>query len=208
MPSVTRLGLAFLSGTALLVAVATAQAQPGALSSKRSQAAVNRATILLTPGTCAGVIVGDASTAITAAHCLSDSREVEVELHDGSRRKARVAKLDRQRDVALLELDSPAAVEPLRIAAEMPRLGEALYFGGRADRQGTNQVFAVVRIGQCPSLPQVSDAIFTNLRAKPGDSGAPMVNKRLEVVALVHGGANCNIAAPVVGLGPILGFAG
>lgn len=195
-------------GAVLAFTAPAALAQHGAVSSKDVQERVDRATIVLRPGTCAGVIVVDARHAITAAHCLRDSRDIEIDLHDGSRRRARVVSLDRGRDVALLEMTTPAEVEPLGIASAMPRPGEALYFGGRADRDGTNQVFAVVSIGRCPSLPDVADAIFTNLRAKPGDSGAPMVNKDLEVVALVHGGATCNIAAPVVGIAPALGLAG
>jgi S1-C subfamily serine protease len=190
------------------IAVLPAAAQHQAVSSKEVQRRVDRATVVLTPGICAGVIVVDARHAITAAHCLRDSRQLEVELHDGTRRRARVVQLDRGRDVALLEMSEPAAVEPLGLATAMPRPGEALYFGGRRDRQGSHQVFAVLRIGACPSLPQVPDAIFTNLRAKPGDSGAPMVNRNLEVVALVHGGVTCNIAAPVVGIGAALGLAG
>jgi len=166
-----------------------------------AQASVDQATILITPGICAGVIVGDVRHAITAAHCLSQKTEIVVETHDGERRVATVVQLDRGLDVALLRFDRDVDVEPLSIATRFPRLGDALYFGGRADRRGSNQIFAVVRVGPCPSLPSVANAIFTNLRAKPGDSGAPMVNKQLEVVGLVHGGASCNIAAPVVGLG-------
>lgn len=172
------------------------------------QSVVDRATILLTPGTCAGVIVGDKRHAITAAHCLRDDREIEVEVFDGSRRTAQVVRIDRGRDVALLQFDRAIDVQPLSLAEDLPRPGEALYFGGRADRRGTHQIFAVLKVDRCPSIPQVPDAIFTNLRAKPGDSGAPMVNKALEVVGLVHGGARCNIAAPVVGLGAVLGLPG
>jgi hypothetical protein len=87
----------------------------------------------------------------------------------------------------------------LRVAARLPRVGDALYFGGRRERKGSAQVFAVLRLGHCPSLPEVTNAIFTNLRARKGDSGAPLVNRALEVVGLVHGGARCNIATPVVG---------
>jgi S1-C subfamily serine protease len=179
----------------------------GSQPSKDTQRLVDEATIILTPGRCAGVIVGDTGHAITAAHCIGTSKNVDIELHDGSQSIARVEVLDRQRDVALLTLTEPNQVTPLQVAREMPRLGEALYFGGRRDREGSAQVFAVTRVGRCPSLPEVGDAIFTNLRARKGDSGAPLVNKSLEVVGLVHGGARCNIAAPIIGLGEELGLA-
>lgn len=175
--------------------------------SRQAQETVDRATLLLLPAKCAGVIVGDASHAITAAHCIDgDTEVVLVELHDGSQTTTTVSQVDRQSDVALLTLGQPASVTPLELALVMPRLGDALYFGGRRDRQGSQQIFAVLKIGQCPSLPSVHNAIFTNLRARKGDSGAPLVNRRMEVVGLVHGGATCNIAAPLVGLADELGL--
>lgn len=191
---------------ALFSLAGAALAGPGnPIDSRQAQEAVDRATLLLLPAKCAGVIVSDSSHAITAAHCIGQETEFLVELHDGRRITANVSQLDRQRDVALLTLEQPVPVTPLGIALDMPRLGDALYFGGRRDRQGSQQIFAVLKIGHCPSLPSVPNAIFTNLRARKGDSGAPLVNRRMEVVGLVHGGATCNIAAPLVGLADELG---
>lgn len=188
---------------ALLLAPFIAHADAVSDSVQRS---VDAATIVILPARCAGVIVGDRHTAVTAAHCIGNERSVGVRLFDGREVRATVERVDRQIDVAVLRLQADVAVRPLTLAEEMPRPGTALYFGGRADRRGSNQVFAVVNIGRCPSLPEVPEAIFTNLRAHKGDSGAPLVNKRLEVVGLVHGGAGCNIAAPIVGLADDLGL--
>lgn len=187
------------------LALATTAAADSAVSDSVQQR-VDEATFIILPERCTGVIVGDRHSGVTAAHCIGDEREIEVGLHDGTQLLARVDRVDRGRDVALLGFADGVAVRPLTLAARMPVPGEALYFGGRADRRGSNQVFAVVRVGSCPSMPQVSDAIFTNLRARKGDSGAPLVNKSLEVVGLVHGGATCNIAAPVVGMSEALGL--
>jgi len=170
------------------------------------QQSVDEATIVILPERCAGAIVGDRHSAITAAHCIGNERSLDVRLHDGRKITASIVRVDRQRDVALIRFDQDVPVQPLTLAEQLPRAGEALYFGGRADRHGSQQVFAVVKIGRCPSMPDVEEAIFTNLRARKGDSGAPLVNKSLEVVGLVHGGATCNIAAPTVGLNAALGL--
>jgi S1-C subfamily serine protease len=151
-------------------------------------------------------VVSDQRHVLTAAHCLHGRDDIHIELHDGRRVRAAVERLDKDKDFALLKLSDDAEVTPLRFASELPDPGDALYFGGRADRHGSNQIFAVVRIGRCPSLPQVDNAIFTNLRARKGDSGAPLVNRNLEVVGLVHGGERCNIAAPTIGLDAELGL--
>jgi S1-C subfamily serine protease len=183
-----------------------ASASLGDVISGSVQRVVDEATIVLLPARCAGVIVGDRHTAITAAHCLGNERFVDVRLFDGKEVRATIERVDREIDVAVLHFDDDASVRPLTLASRMPSPGEALYFGGRADRRGSDQVFAVVNVGRCPSLPQVEEAIFTNLRARKGDSGAPLVNKHLEIVGLVHGGAGCNIAAPVVGIASDLGL--
>jgi S1-C subfamily serine protease len=164
-----------------------------------AQAIVDEATVVFLPPTCTGVVVDDAAHAITAGHCIGNKSAVQLVLYDGTRTQGVVEHLDRGHDVALLRLQRPVPVTPLRIAARLPRVGDALYFGGRRERKGSAQVFAVLRLGRCPSLPAVTNAIFTNLRARKGDSGAPLVNRALEVVGLVHGGARCNIATPVVG---------
>jgi S1-C subfamily serine protease len=164
-----------------------------------AQQIVDEATVMFAPPTCTGVVVGDAAHAITAGHCIGSQSAVQLVLYDGTRTQGVVEHLDRAHDVALLRLQRPAPVTPLGVAAQLPRVGDALYFGGRRDRKGSAQVFAVLRLGRCPSLPGVTNAIFTNLRARKGDSGAPLVNRALEVVGLVHGGARCNIATPLAG---------
>jgi hypothetical protein len=78
----------------------------------------------------------------------------------------------------------------------MPNPGDVATFTSRMSAPGVPQQIQIVRLAHCPSLPDVPEALFTSLRGKPGDSGSPVVNTKLEVVGLVHGGARCSIAAP------------
>ena len=192
----TGAAISALLGLALFTVTASATAAPFA---RPAQEIVDEATITFVPPICTGVVVGDASHAITAAHCIGNEQAVQLALYDGTRTQGVIERLDRDHDIAVLRLQHPVPVTPLRVATHLPQVGDALYFGGRQDRKGSAQVFAVLRLGRCPSLPEVDNAIFTNLHARKGDSGAPLVNRSLEVVALVHGGAQCNIATPVVG---------
>jgi S1-C subfamily serine protease len=185
----------------LILAAGTAWATVAPFA-RPAQQIVDEATITFVPPICTGVVVGDVSHAITAAHCIGDEQTVQVALYDGRQTQAVIERLDRDHDVALLRLQEAVPVTPLRVATRLPQVGDALYFGGRQDRKGSAQVFAVLRLGRCPSLPEVDHAIFTNLQARKGDSGAPLVNRSLEVVGLVHGGTRCNIATPVVGFSP------
>ena len=70
-----------------------------------------------------------------------------------------------------------------------------LYFEGNPSRPRF-QSARLDKIGRCPSLPDLPNALFTSIAGVPGDSGAPLVDVVAEVVGLVHGGARCHIATP------------
>ena len=160
------------------------------------ETALRNATVIVAER-CAGVVVEGERRVVTAAHCLRpEDAELPLSLADGERRTARVLVVDRARDVAILGLDAPAPARGLAVAASLPEPGAPLLFAGRADFGSSMQHVTVVRLGRCPSLPEVPNALFTSLRGARGESGAPIVDENLRVVGLVHGGAQCSVAAP------------
>jgi S1-C subfamily serine protease len=170
-----------------------------------SQTIIHRATVTLVPDVCAGVIVGDARHALTAAHCVADpSARTGITLYNGQQISGAFEVVDRSRDMALIRLDHPAPVRPLQITDQPAEAGQAVLFTSRMEHPGEPQWAAVERLGHCPSLPDVPAALFTTLRGKPGDSGGPVVDPNLNVVGLVHGGARCSIAAPTADFAPTL----
>lgn len=166
---------------------------------------VAAATVTLEPGHCAGVVVEDGRHVLTAAHCLRhEDTRVGLSFLDGRGMDGSAVHVDRGRDIAILRLDAPAPVRPLEVAQALPAPGEPLVFAGRNDRPDEPQQAVLERLGPCPSLPEVPAALFTTIRGRPGDSGAPLVDARMQVVGLVHGGAACRIAAPAVGLAEVV----
>lgn len=162
---------------------------------------VARATLLVENGSCTGFVAGAPYQVVTAAHCVPyPARSVTVQTATGRRLRARLDRIDRDTDMALFQLDVALPIDPLVLSKRDPGPGESLLFVGRGDRRGRPQLARVTRVGRCPSLPKVDRAVFTTLEARPGDSGAPLVDSELSVVALVHGGARCHIAAPVAAL--------
>ncbi len=161
-----------------------------------------QASVIVVPKACAGAVVGSSSHVLTAAHCIpAGDQRVLVKLRSGQQVDSRVEFLDEERDLALLHLDQPAPVQPLGLSQDLPSAGDTLSFVGRFDRAPRKaQQAKVLKLGRCPSLPAVDDAVFTSLNARPGDSGAPIVDADAHVVAIVHGGAACHIAAPVTTL--------
>lgn len=155
---------------------------------------VEDATVRLASG-CSGAVAERADVIVTALHCVTDRDSVGVRFAAGEERTARVAARDATADQAVLVLSEPAPVAPLRIARRRQIPGTVLYYFGHPDRVAF-QTARLDRIGQCPSLPLLQDALFTSIHGKPGDSGAPLVNAEGAIVGLVHGGAACRIATP------------
>jgi S1-C subfamily serine protease len=167
---------------------------------------LREATVTLYPGHCAGVVVADGRHALTAAHCIDGplGSSQPLVLRSGKAVGSEVVLVDTERDVAVLRLTEVAPVEPLPVASLPPHPGEGLLFAGRNDRAIPAQQVELKRLGRCPSLPHVPAALFTTLHGEKGDSGAPVVDARLQVVGLVHGGAACSIATPTAELAPLV----
>jgi S1-C subfamily serine protease len=158
---------------------------------------VLKATVTLPERSCAGSVAGDREHVVTAAHCVTeDATRVRVRFSQGTSQTSSVEFIDRDADLALLRLDTAVAIEPLALADSLPKRGSRVLFVGRIDRQTKAQVARVDRLGRCPSLPGQPQALFTSVQARPGDSGAPLVDSELRVVGVIHGGSSCHIAAP------------
>lgn len=177
---------------ALLVLALAVRA--GGESPRSVRELVGEATVRLASG-CSGAVAERATLIVTAHHCVDDRATVGVRFADGTERTARVAAIDASADQAVLVLDEPAPALPLRIVRRRPIPGTVLYYYGHPDRVAF-QTARLDRIGPCPSLPALPDALFTDVQGKPGDSGAPLVDAEGSIVGLVHGGAACRIATP------------
>lgn len=177
------------------LALVTLAAVVGAAGEPRSvRALVADATVRLATG-CSGAVAEAPRIVVTALHCVTDRAAVGVRFRSGEERTARVAATDADADQAVLVLETPSAVQPLRIVRRRPIPGTVLYYFGHPDRVGF-QTARLDRYDRCPSLPALSHALFTSIQGRPGDSGAPLVDAAGEIVGLVHGGAACRIATP------------
>jgi S1-C subfamily serine protease len=177
---------------ALLVLAATIR--PAAAAPRTVRQIVEEATVRLASG-CSGAVAERTDLIVTALHCVAGRESVGVRFVGGEERTARVAAIDAGADQAVLMLAEAAPVAPLHIVRRRQIPGTVLYYFGHPDRVAF-QTARLDRIGRCPSLPLLEDALFTSIHGKPGDSGAPLVNGEGAIVGLVHGGAACHIATP------------
>ena len=206
---VTRLSrLAGVLGVLTLAACSSSRRDEGSKQAQESSEVhtLRDATVTLFPGHCAGVVVADGRHALTAAHCIDviAGERQPVVFRDGKMLSGVVKLVDHIRDVAIIRFDEAAPVRPLPLASALPMPGAGLLFFGRNDRPNEPQEVELKRLGRCPSLPGVPQALFTSLHGEKGDSGAPVVDRELHVVGLVHGGAACSIATPTAEFAPVL----
>jgi S1-C subfamily serine protease len=183
--------VALLSLGLLLVVAAPSATPAGDLAVRR---ALHAASVVVETTGCAGAVAESQQIVVTARHCL-EGRTLRVRLSTGAVRTAWLVATNKATDQAVLFLEEPAGVEPLPLVRRPQIPGTVLYFEGNPG-QPRFQSARLDRIGHCPSLPDLPDALFTSIAGVPGDSGAPLVDGAARIVGLVHGGARCHIATP------------
>ena len=180
-----------LAGLVLLAAPAWCQPASGDLPVRR---ALHTASVVIEPSRCAGVLAESRQIILTARHCI-DGQRMRARLSNGAVRSAWLVATNEATDQAVLFLEDPADLEPLELVRRRQIPGTLLYFEGNPGHPRF-QSARLDRVGRCPSLPNLPNALFTSIEGVPGDSGAPLVDAAARVVGLVHGGAHCHIATP------------
>lgn len=185
----------------LVIGLAAVPADAGSLRDDVERA-LTAATVLVGDA-CTGVVANGPDLVFTAAHCVRDRRSVELGFSDGTTRTGWVAVVDRVADQALLLLEEPVAIAPLRLAPRRPIAGALLYFRGHPGANRFREV-KLLRVARVPTLPLLQNALHTTIVGAPGDAGAPIVDGAARVVGLAHGGAWPNVGTPVASLRRLL----
>jgi S1-C subfamily serine protease len=135
----------------------------------------------LVPQVATGVATGDGRV-LTVAHALSGGHAVEV-----AGRRARVIRLDRRLDLALLAVPGLHAA-PVRVGGAAEHVEIAVLRDRRA-RRLIGSVRRHVRIrwrDQPTDPPQARPGLEVAARIEPGDSGAPVVDRRGRLLGLLY----------------------
>jgi hypothetical protein len=175
-------------------------------------------------GTGSGVIVDDRGGILTNFHVINGATEAVVSLRNGKLRKAiGYIAIDSSHDLALIKtdpLDEPSAI---KLAAEMPKVGERVAAFGNprgfsfstsegivsSIRKGTEIIETIGREAYS-FLGYAKDAtwIQTTAPISPGNSGGPLVTMKGELVGLntwnQSNGQNLNFAISLLDIRRIL----
>lgn len=120
---------------------------------------------------------------VTNHHVVASDNIVQVLLSDGRGFDARVVKIDKQADLALLRLSQPARIQPLSLRVGVPRIGEqVLVIGAPRNLPGT---LTGGLISQLRSFDGVA-VVQTDAAINPGNSGGPLLDRRGQVIGVVR----------------------
>lgn len=140
-------------------------------------------------GTCAGSVIDDAGTIVTAYHCVTSGWRARVETRDGLWVTARVLSSKPRWDLAVLSAPDLAGKPSLRVAATPPAVKDTVWAVGHPLAAAPPYGFlqGTLRWSVTEGIASAVGplAVQTSASLNPGNSGGPLVNEADELVGVV-----------------------
>jgi S1-C subfamily serine protease len=135
-----------------------------------------------------GFILDTAGHIVTNNHVVEGAQLVEVTLWNQKKYKAQVLNTDKNHDIALLQIQGAANLQPATLAT-----GNNLVVGQRVYAIGnpfgfsgtmTRGIISALRSVATPNGSKIDNAIQTDASVNPGNSGGPLLNSHGEVIGI------------------------
>ena len=150
-----------------------------------------------------GFVYDSAGHIVTNAHVVHGADQIEVTFYDGLTRKAEVVGEDLHSDLAVVKVELPEGVQPLRLGdmSELAVGQTVVAIGNPFGLSGTLTRGIISALGRTiPALTifSIPQAIQTDAAINPGNSGGPLLNLNGEVIGVnaqieTNGTSNSNI---------------
>ena len=141
-----------------------------------------------------GVLIREDGLLLTAEHLVAKASGVRVVLDDGRSMTARVVGMDRETDIAVLDLEGSAfPVAPLASADSSVAVGDdAIVIGSSGPKSPVVRVSMVSAVGQEAGVHghKLVDVIRTDGEVAAGSSGGAVVDRTGKVIAIAAGGGS------------------
>jgi S1-C subfamily serine protease len=135
-----------------------------------------------------GFILDKQGYILTNNHVIDNAQLVEVTLWNKKKYKATVVTVDRNHDLALLQIKGATDLEPATLAdSKNLMVGQRVYaIGNPFGFSGTmtRGIISAIRSIGMPSGNKIEDAIQTDASVNPGNSGGPLLNSHGEVIGI------------------------
>ena len=134
-----------------------------------------------------GFVLDKQGHILTNNHVIDNAQRVEVTLADKHKYKATVMGVDKQHDLALLQITAPDLVPATLAESNGLVVGQRVYaIGNPFGLSGTmtRGIISAIRSIGVQSGSPIEDAIQTDAAVNPGNSGGPLLNSRGEVIGI------------------------
>jgi S1-C subfamily serine protease len=134
-----------------------------------------------------GFILDKQGHILTNNHVIDNAQRVEVTLSDKHKYKATVVGVDKNHDLALLQINAPNLVPATLADSTGLVVGQKVYaIGNPFGLSGTmtRGIISAIRSIRGPQGNPIEDAIQTDAAVNPGNSGGPLLNSRGEVIGI------------------------
>ena len=135
-----------------------------------------------------GFILDREGHILTNNHVIAGAQIVEVTFSDKKKYKASVIGIDKDHDLALLQIKDVPNLTPATLADSSNLVvGQRVYaIGNPFGFSGTmtRGIISAIRSVAMPGGHKIEDAIQTDASVNPGNSGGPLLNSRGEVIGI------------------------
>jgi len=124
---------------------------------------------------------------LTNNHVIAGARQVEVTLWNKKKYRAEVIGADRQKDLAVLQIDAKNLTAVTLGDSKGLEVGQKVYaIGNPFGLSGTmtRGIISSIRSVRGPEGTAIDGAIQTDAAINPGNSGGPLLNSRGEVIGI------------------------
>ena len=137
-------------------------------------------------GTGSGFIIDAAGIIVTNAHVVRGADTVVVKLHDGREFKATEVKADDWSDVAIVKIDGPRDLKPLRFGdSDRMEVGDWVLAVGSPFGLDLSVTAGIISgKGRGAGIAGRENFLQTDAAVNPGNSGGPLLNLRGEVIGV------------------------
>ena len=136
-----------------------------------------------------GFVYDEDGHIVTNQHVVAGASSISISFWNGTERTATLVGTDPSTDLAVLRVDAPSLLEPLRLAnSNGVQVGDSvLAFGSPFGLEGTvtsGIVSALHRKMTAPNNFPITDTIQTDAAINHGNSGGPLLDRRGRVIGV------------------------
>jgi serine protease Do len=133
-----------------------------------------------------GFIISSDGYIVTNGHVIEDSNDINVNLYDGSKYKAKMIGIDKKTDLALLKINVNRELKYAKFGdSNQARIGDwAIVIGNPYGLGGSVSIGIISARGRDIKNGQSDEYIQTDAAINKGNSGGPLFNSSGEVIGI------------------------